>query len=134
MKMHTSAGFTEFRICLRPLASFFNIPFVAFVTFFVRNIKVYDNMILRNLYIVYLTSIQFRESRFNIVPFFRWGLFRCCILSRTIRILLVKYRLGAVELNLFRLVFGNISIGIFFVLEFVFLEAFVVRSNSSTII
>ena len=49
MQMYTSSALTKLRICGRPHASGFKIPFERLITAFVRNIKVDNDVVLRRL-------------------------------------------------------------------------------------
>ena len=72
MEMNPLTALAKLCVCRRPLARLFEISFKTFVAVFIRNIKVYDNMILRNFHIMQLGRIYFRECRLDLLPFFGW--------------------------------------------------------------
>ena len=84
VQMDAAAALAHLCICRRPFTRLGQIPFKGLITLFVRNIKVNDDMVLRQLYIVELGGVQLRKLSANSLPFSLRGSFGSCILSRAI--------------------------------------------------
>ena len=69
MQVDASTALAQFCVRSRPLACLFQIPFKAFLTRLIWNIKVDDNVVLRHLDIMEPRRVQSRQGCFHIVPF-----------------------------------------------------------------
>ena len=90
VQVDATAAFTHLCISRRPLARLGQIPFKGLIALFVRNIKVDDDVILRQLYIVELRGIKLREFRMHTLPFSLRGSLSSCVLSRAVHATSIK--------------------------------------------
>ena len=131
MQMDALTAFADLGIGRRPLTRLCQVQVKALVAIFVRNIEVDDDMVLRHLDIVEFRGIQLRKSLRDLFPFLRGRFFRCGILSRTVRTILIKCGYCSIELNQPSYRLWLINDGL--LLEFFSSEATVIAPNTSAI-
>ena len=92
MKVDALTAFAEFSIGRRPFTRFFEIQFIRLIAVHILNIKVDNNVVLRDFHIMQSGCGQVAQLSRNFIPFGSWCLFSRSILSRTICAFSVKYR------------------------------------------
>ena len=93
MEMHALSAFTQFGVRRRPFCSLPQIRFRILASVFAGNIKVNDNVILRNFHIMDPCCVQIRKPCLHIVPPFGRCFLCIGILCRAVRAIIIKNRL-----------------------------------------
>ena len=132
MEMHALSAFTQFSVRRRPFCGLPQIRLRVFASVFAGNIKVNDDMILRNFHIMDPCSIQIRKFRLHVIPSLGRRFLCIGILCRAVRTNIIK--------NRFLLLHDKPSRGLFFrfVVQFAFFKFFcpepgVIRTNSGAV-
>ena len=125
-------AFTEFCVGWRPFTRFLEIQFKRLIAVLILNIKVDNNVVLRDLHIMQSGCRQVTQLGRNFIPLGSWRLFSRSILSRTIRTFSVKDRFLFQKLNQF--MFGLILLSERLIFKFLGSKANVITSHTSSVI
>ena len=98
VEMNTVSALTSLCIGRRPFRGFLKVAVQVLLTICL-DVKVNDNMVLRNLDVVDLVSIDVLQSSANVRPSELWSSRRPCLLSRALHELLVEKGFFLIEVE-----------------------------------